>query len=188
VRVSTWLIAIAIPLGLVLAGCGSSAPRSDAPGRTALDAAFRGSPPELRAVHVQADRILAGGVPAFRARMRALRGHPVIVNLWGSWCEPCQSEFPVFQRAAVRYGRRIAFLGVDERDKASAAAAFLRRFPVTYPSYFDPDRAIESSLQTLDATPQTFFFDARGREQYDHAGPYTAFASLTRDIKTYLGI
>jgi thiol-disulfide isomerase/thioredoxin len=189
VRVFTRLIAIAVPVAVALAGCGgSSGPRSAAPSRTAVEAAFHGSPPALAAVHGQGNRILDGGVAAFRTRLRSLRGHPVIVNLWGSWCEPCQSEFPVFQRAAVRYGRRIAFLGVDVHDKASAASAFLKRFPVTYPSYFDPDRRIEASLQTLEGTPQTFFFNARGREEFDHGGPYTTLASLGRDIHTYLGV
>jgi cytochrome c biogenesis protein CcmG/thiol:disulfide interchange protein DsbE len=154
----------------------------------AADAAFRGSPTALAGVHRQADRILQGGVAAFRARLHALRGHPVIVNLWGSWCEPCQSEFPVFQKAAVRYGRRIAFLGVDVNDQAAAATAFLKRFPVTYPSYFDPHRTIEASLRTIEGTPQTFFFDARGREQFDRGGPYTTLASLERDIHLYLGV
>lgn len=187
-RVSSALTAIAIPVALTLAGCGSSRLHSAAPSRTVVQTAFHGSPPALAAVHAQGNRILDGGVTAFDARLHALRGHPVIVNLWGSWCEPCQSEFPVFQRAAVRYGRRVAFLGVDVHDKAPAAKAFLKRFPVTYPSYFDPGHRIEASLRTLEGTPQTFFFDARGREQFDHGGPYTSLASLQRDIRTYLGI
>ena len=91
-------------------------------------------------------------------------------------------------RVAARYGRRIAFLGVDERDTRSAALAWLRRFPVTYPSFFDPDRSIDVPLRTLAGTPQTFYFDAQGREQYDHGGPYTSVASLRSDIHTYLGI
>jgi cytochrome c biogenesis protein CcmG/thiol:disulfide interchange protein DsbE len=188
VRVLSALTAIAIPVALALAGCGSSAPHSAAPSRTVVQTAFHGSPPALAAVHAQSNQLLGGGVPAFRSRLHALRGHPVIVNLWGSWCEPCQSEFPVFQRAAVRYGRRVAFLGVDVHDTSSAARAFLKRFPVTYPSYADPDRKIEAWLQTLEGTPQTFFFNARGREEFDHGGQYTSLAALERDIHTYLGV
>ena len=141
-----WLTVIAIPLTIVVTGCGGSgtSSHSAAPDRTAVEVAFRGSPAPLAAIHAQSDRLLGGGVSAFRARLKALRGHPVIVNLWGSWCEPCQSEFPVFQRAAVRDGRQVAFLGVDSKDTDSAAAAFLKRFPVTYPSYTDPDRAIQA--------------------------------------------
>jgi cytochrome c biogenesis protein CcmG/thiol:disulfide interchange protein DsbE len=190
VRVPGWLTVIAIPLTVVVTGCGGSgtSSHSAAPQRTAVEAAFRGSPPALAAIHAQSDRLLGGGVRAFQARLKALRGHPVVVNLWGSWCEPCQSEFPVFQKAAVRDGRRVAFLGIDVRDTDSAAASFLRKFPVTYPSYADPDKAILSSLKTYDATPQTFYFNSRGREVYDHAGPYTSLSSLQRDIRHYLHV
>ena len=185
-RVFTLLSVIAAAVGLLLAGCGSASPRNAAPGRTAVEAAFQGSPPAIAAVHHQADQLLSGGPAAFHRRLEALRGHPVVVNLWGSWCEPCQSEFPVFQKAAVSLGRGVAFLGIDVADRTGAARAFLKRFPVTYPSYLDPHRAIEASLRTYHATPQTFFFDAKGREQYDRAGPYASVAALKRDIRIYL--
>lgn len=188
VRVATSFSVIAIAVGLLLGGCGSGSPKNAAPNREAVDAAFRGSPPALAKLHQQSDHLLSGGPAAFQARLKSLRGHPVVVNLWGSWCGPCQSEFPVFQKAAVRFGRRVAFLGVDVVDKDSAASSFLKRFPVTYPSYVDPHRAIQSSLKTYPGTPQTFFFDARGREQYDRAGPYGSVASFARDLRTYLHV
>ena len=188
-RCDVWLVVIAIPVGLSICGCGAASPSHDpGPSRAAIRADLGGSPPALAAVHAQADAILGGGATAFEARLRALRGHPVVVNLWASWCGPCQTEFPIYQQVAARYGRRIAFLGVDENDTRPHAAAWLKRFPVTYPSYFDPRRAIDVPLRTLAGTPQTFFFDARGREQYDHGGPYTSAASLRSDIRTYLGI
>ena len=174
---------------MLLGGCGAAtSAHSPGPSRAAIHGDFRGSPATLVAVHGEADQLLSGGVHAFEARLRALRGHSVIVNLWASWCGPCRSEFPVYQQVAARDGSRIAFLGVDERDTRSAAAAWLRRFPVTYPSYFDPQRAIDVPLRTIEGTPQTFFINARGQEQYDHAGPYTSVASLERDIHTYLEV
>jgi cytochrome c biogenesis protein CcmG, thiol:disulfide interchange protein DsbE len=181
-------MAIMVPLALAIAGCGSSLPHSAGPSRRVIETAFHGSSPALVAVHEQADALLGGGVTAFRARLRALRGHPVVVNLWASWCVPCQTEFPVLQKVAVRDGGTVAFLGLDVHDTQRAAGAWLKRYPVTYPSYLDPDRAIESSLRTIEGTPQTFFFNARGREEYDHGGPYTTVASLERDIRTYLGV
>ncbi len=110
----------------------------------------------------------------------------MVVNEWASWCEPCQSEFPVFQRVAVRYGRRVAFIGVDSRDSDPAAARFLRRFPLTYPSYVDPHQRIGGALQAVGGIPQTVYIAADGKQQYDHAGPYLSAAALERDIRFYL--
>ena len=179
---------VVVPVALAVAGCGSSLSHSAGPSRRAIEAAFHGSPPALVALHEQADKLLGGGVSAFHARLRALRGRPVVVNLWASWCGPCQTEFPIYQKVAVRDGSKVAFLGLDVHDTQSDAATWLKRYPVTYPSYVDPNRAIETSLRTIEGTPQTFFFNARGREEYDHGGPYTTVAALQRDIHTYLGV
>src|SRR5262249_27701183 len=145
----------------------------------------RGSPAPLAALHSQANQLLGGGTSAFRARLAALRGHPAIVNVWGSWCGPCRYEFPAYQKIAVAYGRRIGFLGIDEKDFNGPAAPFLKQFPVTYPSYTDPNAAILSSMRTYIGTPQTFFFNAAGKQLYDRAGPYRNAAALERDIKYY---
>lgn len=168
-----------------LAACGGGSAHSAAPSPAVVTAAFKGSPPPLVAVHRQANRLLGGSADAFRARLRSLRGHPVVVNEWASWCEPCQSEFPVFQKVAVKYGRRVAFLGVDSKDEKPAAAKFLRKFPVTYPSYVDPHKRIGAVMQAVIGIPQTVYFNARGVQRYDHAGPYESPAALERDIRHY---
>jgi cytochrome c biogenesis protein CcmG/thiol:disulfide interchange protein DsbE len=150
--------------------------------------AFKGSPVVLASLHSQANRLLGGGVTAFRARMASLRGHPVVVNKWASWCDPCQIEFPAFQRAAVKYGRQVAFIGIDGKDGDGAASAFLRRFPVSYPSYTDPSEAIARAFQAATYYPQTLFFSPANHASYvfDHAGPYESTATLEKDIRRYL--
>jgi cytochrome c biogenesis protein CcmG/thiol:disulfide interchange protein DsbE len=189
VRLNVFLVVLAVPLSLAVSGCGTATPaHNPGPTRAAIRAAFRGSPAPLAAVHAQADELLGGKSKALEARLHALRGHPVVINLWASWCGPCQTEFPLFQQAAVKYGRRIAFLGVDEDDTHAGATSWLKRFPVTYPSYSDPNRSIDATLRTLEGTPQTFFISAQGREEYDHGDAYTSAASLSRDIRTYLGV
>jgi cytochrome c biogenesis protein CcmG/thiol:disulfide interchange protein DsbE len=186
VRDLRWLTAIVAFACPALAACGGGQPRNAAPSQSTVSAAFRGSPAPLASLHDQAGRLLPGGTSAFKARLTALRGHPVVINEWASWCEPCQSEFPVFQRVAVRYGRRVAFLGLDSRDVSAAAAKFLRRFPVTYPSYVDPHQRIAGALEAVGGIPQTIYIDSAGRQQYDHAGPYETAAALERDIRFYL--
>ena len=173
-----------------LAGCGASAPaRNAAPSPHAVTAAFHDSPPMLAALHEQANHLLGGGVSAFRARLAALHGYPVVVNKWASWCGPCQTEFPVFQKAAVALGRRVAFLGIDANDgTGQPGGAFLRRFPVTYPSFTDPRSSIAGAVGASTYFPQTLFY-ARGNHRtyvFDHAGPYQSAAALERDITRYV--
>lgn len=171
---------------LALGGCGGARTHSAAPSRTQESAAFKGSPAPLAALHAQANQLLGGGTKAFKSRLAALRGHPVVVNKWGSWCGPCQTEFPSFQKASVSLGHRVAFIGVDGKDDNAAAAAFLRRFPVSYPSYTDPDENIARSIQAGTFYPQTLYFDAHGNLRYDHLGPYLSAGALERDIRRYL--
>jgi thiol-disulfide isomerase/thioredoxin len=169
-----------------LAGCGAAAPHNEAPSHRTVATAFNGSPPPLAKIHAQANDLLGGGPTAFQARLRSLRGHPVVVNMWASWCEPCQSEFPNYQRASVAYGRQVAFLGIDAKDQNPAAAAFLRKFPVTYPSYTDPNGSIASAINAYQAYPQTFFFNSQGKRVFDKAGPYESVTALEHDIRQYV--
>ena len=173
-------------LVLALAGCGSDPGPPDAAPRPAEKrAALTGSPPALRALHAQSNLLLGGGPAAFRARLRELRGHPVVVNKWASWCGPCRSEFPFFQRLSARLGRRVAFLGVDSNDSDADARSFLRRYPVSYPSYGDPDQKVARVFNATVAFPATAFYDARGRLAYVHQGAYATEAKLREDITRY---
>jgi cytochrome c biogenesis protein CcmG, thiol:disulfide interchange protein DsbE len=172
----------------VLVGCGSGGDaKSAAPSPTAISAAFKGSPPALASLHAQADQLLSGGPAAFHARLATLRGYPVVVNKWASWCPPCRTEFPLFQQAAVRYGRQVAFIGVNgHQDTVPAATTFLKTFSVTYPSYEDPNEAIARTIQAATYDPMTVFIDRNGKIQYAKAGEYTSLAALEHDIKLYL--
>ena len=147
---------------------------------------LRGAPAPLAALHRQANQILDGGLPAFRERLESLRGHPVVINKWGSWCTPCRAEFPVFQRVAARKGASVAFLGIDGGDNREAAEEFLRENPVSYPSYFDPDEKLARSVEAPANYPMTVFVDERGEVVFPHAGPYRTVQELEADIARYL--
>jgi cytochrome c biogenesis protein CcmG, thiol:disulfide interchange protein DsbE len=174
-------------IGLSQAGSGGS----EDPGPDFdIDAALSdldGAPAPLAALHADHGRLIDGGLTAFRARLRELRGHPVVVNKWASWCGPCRAEFPVFQRVATARGREVAFLGIDgARDPRSDAAEFLREFPVPYPSYLDPNEKISRAIGVPTNYPITLFLDERGETAFIHQGQYRTQADLERDIERYL--
>jgi cytochrome c biogenesis protein CcmG/thiol:disulfide interchange protein DsbE len=124
-------------------------------------------------------------VDAYQERIAALRGYPVIVNVWASWCGPCRFEFPYLQRAAARYGKRVAFLGIDKQDSDDAARTFLGEEPVPYPSYTDPDEEIAAGIGADLGLPDTAFYDRRGELVYLKQGPYSEESELRADIERY---
>jgi thiol-disulfide isomerase/thioredoxin len=147
---------------------------------------LRGAPPPLAKLHAQHSELLGGDVKAVRARLKELRGHPVVVNSWGSWCVPCRQEFPILQHAGAEYGKRVAFLGVDTVDPEDAAREFLRDFPVTYPSYRDPHGAVVQDLGIVGSTPVMLFLDAQGKTAFIHQGQYRSLPDFEADIERYL--
>jgi cytochrome c biogenesis protein CcmG/thiol:disulfide interchange protein DsbE len=179
-------LAASIAAILLLSGCGSHA-HSAAPPAQKVAAAFKGAPAPLAALHARANHLIGGGPNAFTSLLRRLRGYPVVVNKWASWCPPCRTEFPLFQKASVAYGRRVAFIGLNgHQDTVSKAAEFLRSFPVTYPSYEDPNEAIARTLEAATYDPMTVFIDRHGVIRYAKAGEYVSLAALEHDIKLYV--
>ena len=148
-------------------------------------ASLSGSPPALAALHARGGQLLSGGGAALHTELAALRGTPIVVNKWASWCEPCQSERLTFQHAAASLGREVAFLGIDSGDPArSEAVAFLRATPVSYPSYYDPSSRLGTAITDSSFMPVTVIYDARGG-QFIHQGPYLSLAELERDVHRY---
>ena len=190
-RLLPWMLG-AIALAAIVAVGLSQAPESKTPGgpkvskisAQELHAKLDGAPAALAAVHRQANELLAGERKGLQARLRALRGHPVVVNVWAAWCVPCRDELPMFQRASLDYGKRVAFLGVDLRDNRGAAATLLRQVPVTYPSYEDPDGKVANDYRLV-GSPSTIYYDATGKQTYVHQGAYAEPAQLDEDIKRY---
>jgi thiol-disulfide isomerase/thioredoxin len=183
------LVAI-VAIGLSQAsGGGSGAGTGTSAGGTCgkVPSQLAGAPAPLADLHRQSCQLLGGGSGAFKARLAALRGHPVVINAWASWCHPCRGEFPVFQKASLTLGKRVAFVGLDSQDNDADAASFLKRFPVSYPSYIDGDNKVAQVFGGVFGLPTTVFYDAAGKRQYVHAGPYASVAKLRQDIARYAG-
>ena len=144
-----------------------------------------GAPPALRQVHAQANQLLGGGPDAYRARIKRLEGHPIVVNKWGSWCAPCRAEFPYFQRQATKRGKEIAFLGVNVQDPPASARRFLRDYPVPFPSYEDPDLKVAAAMKAIQGTPATAFYSSDGELAFVRYGVYSTEQKLIEDIERY---
>ena len=130
-------------------------------------------------------RLVGGGRDAFEARLAQLRGRPVVVNQWASWCGPCRAEFPYFQQLAGKYDKQVAFVGVNSRDSRDGALEFLDKFPTPFPQFEDPNAEIARSFRGGRAWPTTAFYTADGQLNYTHQGSYGTEADLERDIQRY---
>jgi cytochrome c biogenesis protein CcmG, thiol:disulfide interchange protein DsbE len=151
----------------------------------AAQAELSGSPPALAALHKQADQLL-GSEPALAARVRSLRGYPIVINAWASWCVPCQSEFGLFASASANYGRQVAFLGADTNDSAGDAQSFLAQHSVSYPSYETSTSDMTNIIpQGVGDLPTTIFINRAGKLVYVHIGQYDSQGTLDADIASY---
>jgi cytochrome c biogenesis protein CcmG/thiol:disulfide interchange protein DsbE len=182
-----WCFAVAalVATAVAVAACGEGS--GGEPGHQPPDYAkdLAGAPQPLAALYDQANRLLPGGVEAFRQRLADLNGHPVVVNKWASWCGPCREEMPWFQTLSARLGERIAFLGVNTDDSSDAAQGFLDEFPLPYPSYSDPDGEIADELDATVGFPATAIYDTRGEQVHLQQGQYASQEALASDIRRY---
>jgi thiol-disulfide isomerase/thioredoxin len=168
--------------GALAAGCSSNGPEKSA--STTDFEKLEGAPAALGGLYRQPSAILPGGQRAFDERIAALRGHPVVVNVWASWCGPCRFEFPFFQKQAVKRGREIAFLGLNSQDNRGDAEDFLDEYPLPFPSYEDGDGDVARKLRVV-GLPATAFYDRKGELAYLHQGGYPSEQKLAEDIERY---
>jgi cytochrome c biogenesis protein CcmG, thiol:disulfide interchange protein DsbE len=93
--------------------------------------------------------------------LEALRGKPVVLNFFASWCGPCIREMPALQATCERYKDRVHCVGITFNDRRKEANAVLERTGVTYPAAFDPSSDVANDY-ALRVMPTTFFIGADG--------------------------
>lgn len=186
---------------LLLAGCtgSSGGPRFPAP-------SFSPNPKHSQLVATadldpcpsSSTSVAAGGLPNVTlpclgkgpaVRLAGLTGIPTLVNIWGSWCGPCQKESRYLAQVYDQLRGRVRFLGVDDEDDPDSALDFAAHVtpPMRYPSVVDDDKKVLVAMGTSEV-PITLFVDGSGKVVHRNFGPYRDVATLRADIAHYLGV
>jgi cytochrome c biogenesis protein CcmG, thiol:disulfide interchange protein DsbE len=177
--------ALLVVVALLVAACGGDGAQGAGTAGPMAETSTEGLPQELARNARQGDQIIGEGTEAFERRLRELRGHPVVVNQWASWCDSCRFEFPFFADAVTRHRAKVAFLGLDSEDERGSAEAFLEEFPVGFPSIFDPDAEVAAAYGGGQAWPTTMFFDREGELVNVKIGAYATAELLEQDIRRW---
>ena len=122
-----------------------------------------------------------------RVRLSGLTGTPTLVNVWGSWCGPCQREVPALQSVYDGARGQLRVLGIDTEDSHASALDFAAHVGMKYPSVVDDDGAFIRSLGR-NATPMTLFVNASGAVVHTKLGQFKNAADLKAELHQYLGI
>lgn len=177
-------LVVVVAVGLVQTSGQGGGSEVDVPDRAEVAKLLAGAPAPLANLHARSNALLAAGTA--KAELAALKGYPVVVNKWGSWCNPCRAEFPVLQQVSAELGTTVAFLGLDVSDSRGDAARFLAKNPVSYPSLYDPKLDAAQALEVASAfNPATVFYDRAGKQTYIHQGQYVTAEELKADIARY---
>lgn len=96
-----------------------------------------------------------------KVSLEQLRGKPVVINFWATWCGPCVYEHPVLQLGHQRYGKDVQFVGVVFEDTEENAKKFLTEHGSRFPQLFD-DKATMPVDYGVSGVPETYFIDRSG--------------------------
>ena len=152
-----------VPSGLRLG------PAAERRARRRLEALAR-TPGPLGLLYRRPGQLLEGGPAAFRRQLTRLKGRPVVVNKWASWCGPCRYEFPFFQKQVAKRGRRVAFLAVDGEDTRDSAQRFLRKFPGSVSELFRSAQQDRGGLPGRPGVPDDRVLRQQGGARLHEAG------------------
>ena len=190
-----WLAASVL---VAATACSSQAAVTPGPNGTTPDLTKLIMAAHLRPCPSSSTAAVTGGLPDVTlsclghgpsVHMAGLTGQPTVINIWGSWCIPCQAEEKFLSSAYNAVHRQVRFLGVDTVDQADSALDFDAHVqpPVHFPSVFDPDKKVLLGLH-FPGPPETVYLDAAGHVVHVNRVPYTSTKQVTHDIAAYLHI
>ena len=116
----------------------------------------------------------------------AAPGRPTLVNVWGSWCEPCVREVPLLADFAERAGDRVGLVGVLTQDSLRSALTFAAESGMSWPSVVDDDGAVMRAYSP--APPVTLFVTADGTVAHVERGEFTDLAEIEALVAEHLGV
>jgi thiol-disulfide isomerase/thioredoxin len=122
-----------------------------------------------------------------RVHLAGLTGTATLVNVWGSWCGPCQREVPALQTLYSATHGRLRILGVDTEDDHASALDFAAHVGMTYPSVVDDNGTFIRALGR-NATPMTLFVNGEGAVVHTKYGQFHDLADIKNQVQRYLGV
>jgi thiol-disulfide isomerase/thioredoxin len=112
---------------------------------------------------------------------------PALINVWGSWCQPCKQELPHFAHYLAQNGNRVQLIGVDVEEKSPAVARkFVTTHGMTWPILYDANGSTRGKFGM--GVPVTWFVDASGKVTHKKYGPFHSPEEIQLDVIKYLGI
>lgn len=106
-----------------------------------------------------------------KIRLSDLRGKPVVLNYWATWCVPCIEEMPMFQAYSERYPN-FMMIGVNQAESLELVSPFIERMGLTYPILLDLNSKVSQAYKVF-LLPTTFFIDEEGMIRFRHYGIMT---------------
>ncbi len=102
-------------------------------------------------------------------RLKTLRGKPVVLNFWATWCPPCRAEMPMLQQYYTKHKNDYDMLAVNDAEPEAQVQAFISQNGFTFTVVLDPQRNIVGKYR-IQGFPTTFFIDDKGVIRYMHVG------------------
>ncbi len=164
-KTSGWLIGGLVFAALIGLGIGFAVLRGTQ-GAGESGQSFRGLPP---VVGSPAPGFELNNLDGAAQKLSGLKGTPVMINFWATWCPPCKQEMPLIEKYAKKYAGKLAVLGVDYEEGPDLVRPFAKGMGITYPVLLDREGTVADRYFVKDF-PYTFFIDQNGVLRAQHLG------------------